>query len=851
MNAAAKIPEGYSRLPDDVKGRIEAIETDMLQGIFLRDRQSILDSFIYHSHNILQAESAAIFLTAKDDANFLILDSSYTDKFKYSIQRYVHLPIQRKEKGGLTGCIAFEKKTVRLNGQSLYNNPYTTNSNQDHLVSGICQSLLAIPLLNGKSELMGLLKYENKKFNGQCGDNITFTNTDEVIATRLGTRVVALLEALERFTLFSGIENTSFRSIPRESILLQSLKMACSLCKYDSGMIFVSDDNNKILRCVSLWAPDAPDTIANEFKQRYDDDSIASLVFHQNIVISSHDPQNDPRCNSRTVARLNVKSPLIAVPLNYSDIRVGVLILWNPTSGDSPPPKKAIASGAEFIASHLARFSYERSIDAAYHSLLDPLPVGIFRKDIKGRIIFCNRHFYTILDRPISEIIGKTDAELFPQELARKFMLDDKFVLAGNDFEDIERNRNPDGRPLFVHVVKKPMRNAQGEIIGLQGAFLDVTKLKLFDQQSQAQKMAKLGSLEWDFANDILTGSDELYNILEINPAHKYSINPDLLDMIVPEDRGRVYETINKLRETPSLFNITFGITASDKSTHILLAQAEPVMDTDGHIVRMSGTIQDITERKAEEYQAIQSEKLQSLGKITGTIAHDLRSPLTAVQHGLAYLKMHCVGESVPSTDVISALSNSINAVDRALAMINLLIKFSIDEKPIMEKHEIANIIEGSLSLVQRELSSHRITLNKFNLSDLPFINCCATQINSLFVNIVTNSIEAMPDGGTITVSGGVGTIAESDPKVFQETVKPCGFYVRITVEDTGPGFDDKILSQAFKIGNTSKPLTGGSGLGLYSCSKIIELHDGYIFADNKPMKKGAIITILFPALKR
>ncbi|NGO39987.1 SpoIIE family protein phosphatase [Limisphaera ngatamarikiensis] len=125
-----------------------------------------------------------------------------------------------------------------------------------------------------------------------------------------------------------------------------------------------------------------------------------------------------------------------------------------------------------------------RNSEALYHSLVETLPQNIFRKDIQGRFTFANQQFCRTLGRPLEAILGKTDFDFYPPELASKYQRDDARVIAtGQTLNLVEEHRLPDGRTLYVQVVKTPLRGAHNQIIGLQGIFWDITEQRLAEQR--------------------------------------------------------------------------------------------------------------------------------------------------------------------------------------------------------------------------------------------------------------------------------------------------------------------------------------------------------------------------------
>ena len=124
--------------------------------------------------------------------------------------------------------------------------------------------------------------------------------------------------------------------------------------------------------------------------------------------------------------------------------------------------------------------------EAFYHSLVQNLPQNILRKDANERFTFANQRFCAMLGKSLEEIIGKTDFDFFPAALAEKYQRDDRYVIrTGQTFEAVEENVAPNGAKTYVNVIKTPIYDALGQIIGIQGIFWDITERKRFEEQLQ------------------------------------------------------------------------------------------------------------------------------------------------------------------------------------------------------------------------------------------------------------------------------------------------------------------------------------------------------------------------------
>src|SRR5205823_5498997 len=127
--------------------------------------------------------------------------------------------------------------------------------------------------------------------------------------------------------------------------------------------------------------------------------------------------------------------------------------------------------------------------EAFYHSLVESLPQNIFRKDLEGRVTFGNQRYCATLKRPLEDLIDKTDFDLFPAALAAKYREDDRRVQeTGVPLEVVEEHVLPGGKKIYVQVIKTPIRDGQGNIIGTQGMFWDVTERKRAEEAIAASE---------------------------------------------------------------------------------------------------------------------------------------------------------------------------------------------------------------------------------------------------------------------------------------------------------------------------------------------------------------------------
>jgi sigma-B regulation protein RsbU (phosphoserine phosphatase) len=142
--------------------------------------------------------------------------------------------------------------------------------------------------------------------------------------------------------------------------------------------------------------------------------------------------------------------------------------------------------------------------ETLYHSLVETLPQNIFRKNLAEQFTFANRRFCQTLNLPLDQIIGKTDFDFFPPSLAAQYQKDDQTIMqTGKSLEIIEENVPPNGEKLYVNVVKTPLYDSKGQIIGLQGIFWDITARK------KAEEAARLANAALEVSREELRVKNE------------------------------------------------------------------------------------------------------------------------------------------------------------------------------------------------------------------------------------------------------------------------------------------------------------------------------------------------------
>jgi len=222
-----------------------------------------------------------------------------------------------------------------------------------------------------------------------------------------------------------------------------------------------------------------------------------------------------------------------------------------------------------------------------------------------------------------------------------------------------------------------------------------------------------------------------------------------------------------------------------------------------------------------------QSEKMASLGQLAAGIAHGINTPLTSASLDLQMLRGQ-FDRQLQNGGATAKLDAIERNMDRASTIAKELLQFSHVKETQLEFNDINQVIDDSLELLQYKLKNVELQLQQNNIPKVP---CDAGKLGQVFVNIINNAIDAMPDGGDLSISS-----------------QFLGDEVWITFSDTGPGIPEAFLQKAFDPFFTTKQIGKGTGLGLSICYAIIEQHHGKIELETEK-NKGASVTIRLPAI--
>ncbi|MCA9044993.1 MAG: PAS domain-containing protein [Planctomycetaceae bacterium] len=299
----------------------------------------------------------------------------------------------------------------------------------------------------------------------------------------------------------------------------------------------------------------------------------------------------------------------------------------------------------------LAESTVEES-KAVFNALVESLPLNVLRKNMQGQLVFANQRCCRALNRPLNDIVGKTDFDLFPQELATKYHEDDLEVLrSGKDRIDIEEHRTPEGKTIYVEVLKGCVYDSKGNVSGIQCLFWDISN-RVYAELALERERDLLRTL-MDNLPDLIFVKDREGKFLTVNAAMLRLMkasssedvigrddrdfwSPELAEHFMSDDR-RIMESgqgINDLEEQ--------AVDAEGNESWLLTTKV-PFRDSEGNVAGVLGIGRDITRRKLAEQQ-MRRQTLEARLLYQSTTLAGLTSSFTEALQGCTDLVCELTG---------------------------------------------------------------------------------------------------------------------------------------------------------------------------------------------------------------
>jgi PAS domain S-box-containing protein len=357
---------------------------------------------------------------------------------------------------------------------------------------------------------------------------------------------------------------------------------------------------------------------------------------------------------------------------------------------------------------------------------------------------------------------------------------------------------------------------------------------------AEAQRIARLGSWDWNIVSNQLFWSDEVYRIFGLSPQEFSATYEAFLERVHPGDRQAVKNAVNRSLADPTVaYSIQHRVRRPDESIRTVHERGEVVFASGGMPVRMIGTVQDITEQKMMEAEArrlrsdlAHRDRVGTLGALTGAIAHEINQPLAAILSNAQAALRLLEQESPDLSEVREALDDIVSDDKRAATVIHRLRGMLKKEETVREIFDLNGVIAEVIQLIGSEIVLRRAKITEDLQSSPPHVLGDPVQIQQVVLNLLMNALDAIKDRPLKNRSVTITTRADGSK------------WIVTSVVDEGPGIGKDRAESIFEPFYTTKP--DGIGIGLSICRSIVEAHGGRVWAENR-LERGAQVSFRLP----
>jgi PAS domain S-box-containing protein len=493
-------------------------------------------------------------------------------------------------------------------------------------------------------------------------------------------------------------------------------------------------------------------------------------------------------------------------------------------------------------------------IERRYQSLFDNVPVGLYRSTPEGKILEANQTMVRMLGYPDRESLLQVNAlELYvnPEDRKRWLALLERERIVKN-FE--AQFRRYDGTVIWVRNGAKVIHDEEGHLLYFEGRLEDITEYRRMEEElRESERRYRLLA---ENVTDIIWTMDLNLRLTYVSPsvtlALGYSaeevmnlgvekiLTPTSLQIAIKTLEEELSEENAGRRKPFRSRTMELEFIRKDGAMIWTETKANLLYGSDGRPIGILGVTRDITERKKLEMQFLQAQKMEALGRLAGGVAHDFNNLLTAII-GNADLLLLKLNPNNPDYEKVKLIKET---GMRAAHLAQQLLAFSrrqVMEPVILDLNSLIQEMGKMFTrLLGEDIECH------FNLDpELKLVKADPGQIEQVILNLVVNAGDAMPDGGSLTITTG-NVFLDREYCYLHPDVTP-GEYALIAISDTGCGIPPDVIEHIFEPFYTTKP--SGSGLGLSTVYGIVKQLGGHISVYSD-VGQGTTFKIFLPIIE-
>lgn len=476
-----------------------------------------------------------------------------------------------------------------------------------------------------------------------------------------------------------------------------------------------------------------------------------------------------------------------------------------------------------------------------YRALVELSPDAIF-VHIGGKIVYANQSCAELLaTKGVNDLIGRSLLDFIHPEDREKalYRIEHGMSAEGNTSGSVEgRYIRFDGIEIDVEAVGVGILYDNEHAVQL--LVRDITERKVQERKIRESEQRyrdiseRLAESEAQYrllaenAHDLIGVVDMEGIVLYASPSHEWVLGfssseyegNSAFNFVHPDDLAYVKKQFDDMVTLKSSFDFEWRCKKADGSWVYIETRGTPIFDENHEVMQCVYASRDISERRKTEEIFLRSEKLSVVGQMAAGVAHEFRNPLTAIK-GFAQL-LQKGNEKPLYIDVI------LSEVQRLEAIVGGFLTLAKPQVPKMQEVDVAVVLQQVVLLLSTQSPLRNVEVIQEHDTEVPRIYCDTNQIKQVFINILQNAVEAMPNGGIIKIQ-----ILNHDSE-----------FIKLRFIDQGCGISSE------RIKSIGEPFYSfkekGAGLGLMVCNKIVHEHGGSIHIEST-INEGATVDVILP----